>query len=647
MNMINSFNYCALIILIVLIVMILSRRMLNGRKNRYFWNLLLVILCGVVFDILAVNLDGGPGDNVTEKYVAHGGYLILHSLSAPVYVIYLACLAGNMYKLREKIAAQVLLAMPFVCVLAMVLVTPVTHGIFYIDEYNRYIRGDGYWILYIAAAFYVGVGVVYALRCRRLFSKGQFLSMLAVFPLMLAAFVVQLFHPQLRIEMFAHVMGVLFLLLMVQRPMERMNLATSFGRDTAYAADIEQAVYNGKPLRIILIHIVNYKALQDVLGYASMQELTSRVSENIMALCKAELPKVEPYYLDRGRFCLVVGKESFQRVDRAAEALNEMLRKDISMQDMGINLQANLCIIRFPEDMGDFQGIFTFSNEFEEHERTGKVLYAEEILKDGRYIIKDIEAIIDDAMTNEGLSVYYQPIYSVESGKFVSAEALIRLDNEEYGHISPELFIPVAEKNGVIHKIGFMVLEEVCKFIASDTFRELGLEYIEVNLSVTQCMRSNLAKEILALLERYHVRPDQLNLEITETAVAYSQNVMTENIRVLAEAGIPFSLDDFGTGYSNLSRVAQMPLSIVKLDKSFTKWESNPGLEIIVRNAVKMVKELNMKIVVEGIETKEQSERFAELACDYIQGFYYSRPLTKEAFVQFLRKQAQQRLQDA
>jgi EAL domain-containing protein (putative c-di-GMP-specific phosphodiesterase class I) len=268
----------------------------------------------------------------------------------------------------------------------------------------------------------------------------------------------------------------------------------------------------------------------------------------------------------------------------------------------------------------------------------GKVLHAEEILKDGRYIIKDIEDIIQNAMDHERLSVYYQPIYSVQEGRFASAEALLRLDDEEYGHISPELFIPVAEKNGVIHRIGTMVLEEVCRFIASDEFKELGLDYIEVNLSVTQCMRSNLAKEILQMFEKYHVRPEQINLEITETAAANSQNMMTENVRVLAEAGVPFSLDDYGTGYSNICRVTSLPLEIVKLDKSFTELEENPKLEVVVRNTVKMVKEMNMKIVVEGIETEEMAKKFSDLQCEYIQGFYYSKPLPRDEFVSFLRQ---------
>jgi EAL domain-containing protein (putative c-di-GMP-specific phosphodiesterase class I) len=213
----------------------------------------------------------------------------------------------------------------------------------------------------------------------------------------------------------------------------------------------------------------------------------------------------------------------------------------------------------------------------------------------------------------------------------------LRLKDDEYGFISPELFIPVAEKSGAIHRIGTYVLEEVCRFIASDEYRALQMDYIEINLSVTQCMRPNLAQEVLEIMNRYGVKPDQINLEITETAASYSQNTMMENIETLTDAGISFSLDDYGTGYSNMRRIASMPFSIVKLDKSFINADRNPRIEIILENTIHMIKDMNMKIVVEGIETAELVQQFSDLKCEYIQGYYFSKPIPKEEFVSFIQ----------
>ena len=207
--------------------------------------------------------------------------------------------------------------------------------------------------------------------------------------------------------------------------------------------------------------------------------------------------------------------------------------------------------------------------------------------------------------------------------------------DEKDGFISPEIFIPAAEKSGAIHKIGEFVLEEVCRFIGSDEFKKLGLSYIEVNLSVSQCMQHGLSEKILGIMNKYGVSPEQINLEITETAASFDQSVMTENLAELSSAGISFSLDDYGTGYSNMYRIAALPLKIVKLDKSFVNNQTSK-MWTILQNTVKMIKDLDMEIVVEGIETKDMVKKFSDLRCDYIQGYYYSKPVPQDEFVKFV-----------
>jgi EAL domain-containing protein (putative c-di-GMP-specific phosphodiesterase class I) len=309
------------------------------------------------------------------------------------------------------------------------------------------------------------------------------------------------------------------------------------------------------------------------------------------------------------------------------------------MWEMALNLVPCVCITHCPQDINDVEALLYFGNDLNEMKDTGKVVYAAQIYKSEYYDIrKDMDVIIENALVNHDFSVYYQPIYSVEEQRFNSAEALLRLKDEKYGFISPELFIPAAEKSGAIHKIGAFVLDEVCQFIASEEYAGLGLDYIEVNLSVAQCMQSGLGNQILETMQRYGVEPNQINLEITETAASYSQKTMLDNLHQLHEAGVSFSLDDFGTGYSNMRRIAALPLHIVKLDKSFANVEDNPKMQIILQNTIQMIKEMDMKIVVEGIETEQLVKLFSEMQCEYIQGYYYSKPIPRQEFVEFLKK---------
>lgn len=217
-----------------------------------------------------------------------------------------------------------------------------------------------------------------------------------------------------------------------------------------------------------------------------------------------------------------------------------------------------MCITNCPEDISDPKSLLQFGIDL--HERipyTGEVLRASELVGKRSFELSGVlDQIIDKAIANGNFMVYYQPIYSTAEKRFVSAEALLRLRDEKYGFISPDSFIVAAERSGAIHKIGDFVMEEVCRFISSEKYRSLGLEYIEVNLSVAQCMAPDLAEKTLRIMEKYGVSPGAVNLEITETAMSYAQNTMTDNINTLYEAGVRFSLDDYGTGYSNISRVA-------------------------------------------------------------------------------------------
>ena len=321
----------------------------------------------------------------------------------------------------------------------------------------------------------------------------------------------------------------------------------------------------------------------------------------------------------------------------AASLINDALHQTVKIDKFDLNLIPYVCLAKCPEDIDNFQSLISFGTDF--HEKlpyNGEVIHADgSTVKSMVSLLTGMDSIIERALANHGFHVYYQPIYSIEKKRFVSAEALLRLIDEKEGFISPEIFIPAAEKSGAIHKIGDYVLTEVFQFIASSEYKKLGLEYIEINLSVSQCMHHGLADSILESMSRYGVSSNQVNLEITESAASYDQSVMSENLEQLSAAGITFSLDDYSTGYSNMYRIAALPLKIVKLDKTFVN-NQNSKMWTILQNTVRMIKDLNMEIVVEGIETEEMVKKFSDLKCDFIQGYFFSKPIPQREFVEFI-----------
>lgn len=254
---------------------------------------------------------------------------------------------------------------------------------------------------------------------------------------------------------------------------------------------------------------------------------------------------------------------------------------------------------------------------------------------------KEVEALLVEAMEEDRVAVFYQPIYSTRKYRFVSAEALVRIYDAEGNLIPPGDFIEVAEKTGLIVKLGEMVFEKVCRFIREENPAQYGIEYIEVNLSVIQCGYEYLAENFIRIMEEYKISPENINLEITETASLNEKRMLLMNMKQLREFGVTFSLDDFGTGRSNLNYIVDMPVDIVKFDKDMIQsYFCSDKAKYVMDAAMHMIHGLELHIVSEGIETEEQYATMEKLGISYIQGFYFSRPLPAGEFLEFIRQGA-------
>ncbi|MBR6071880.1 MAG: EAL domain-containing protein [Acholeplasmatales bacterium] len=244
----------------------------------------------------------------------------------------------------------------------------------------------------------------------------------------------------------------------------------------------------------------------------------------------------------------------------------------------------------------------------------------------------------DLAFSKKRVEVFLQPIYSNNDLVFTSAEALVRLRDEDGKLIYPGDFIEDMEHDGRIVELCKMVFDDVCKFISENNMEELGLEYIEVNLSAVQCMQENLAKSYIDIMEKYNINPKYINLEITETGQS-TRLTLLKNMEILKQYGVSFSLDDFGTGNSNLNYVIEMPVKIVKFDKSMVNsYFDNRIASFVMNSTIDMIKGLGHKIVFEGIENQDQINQVKNMKVDYIQGYFYSKPIDKESFIKFIRE---------
>ncbi len=639
MDKIITFDICAIVLLVVLAFSIAYRKMYRGVVGRSFVWIVAVTLASALFDVAAVALEYYQVNSswgIGLRYVCNSGYLILHLLTSASYCVYVVALTDTWHMLKQsKLVFYSLFWFCFV-VVGLLISNPYTQFMFYYDENYMYVRGSAFWILYVIAFVYVSFSVIYLIKYRRLFNKARLYGLLAIFPLNLVAVLVQFFDGRLLIELFFNAIALLFITFTVQRVEENIDPVTGIRNYQAFATDMKRNFLTAKNFKLIIIKIANYDSLLTLLGYDAMNELMCKVADAMSDVSSDTKGVNDLYNLGMGSFCFATSRASINAPDELAAKING----NMIINKMDINVASYICVADCPQEVASFKTLMNITNNLDEYLPSPNSVYnvKDVIKKDIFELSSEMDAIIERAFINRSFEVYYQPIYSVEKKGFVSAEALLRLKDEQYGFISPAIFIPAAEKSGAIHRIGDYVLDEVCRFIGSEDFAKTGLDYIEVNLSVAQCMQSDLSERVFAALNKYNVTADKLNIEITETAMSYSQQIILDNLDKLNNAGISISLDDYGTGYSNIMRVASLPLKIVKLDKGFADEVHNPRMMIVLENTIAMLKKMNLEIVVEGIETENVAKQFADYKCEYIQGYYYSRPIPKKELMEFLQK---------
>ena len=609
----------------------------RGYKGLYL-PLLLVATFTCVFDIFTIIFNVEGSYFFVLKYVLNGFYLVLRSLIPLLYVGYIISVTETWHKIVNNSYIKCLIALPCVISAIMTITSPLTHLIYYIDDSGLYKRGPAFFVLYTDAAIYFILCLYFCIRYSELLKPEKYIPLLSIIPSQVATVIIQLMFPHILCEMIATAISLLLIMITIEKQEEKFTPSTGLLKSEIFYDMIENAKSVSRPYSAIFINIANHSLLSDYLPLSGMVALYSSVARRLEAIGSQLKISAEIYDLENGLFSVVLYGDDIEFANRYASYAFETLKHDCMVNGLNLTVLPSVCVFKFPEDTKSVEQLRLLLSDLRNHKYSNGVNLASTYMKNKDYtIMANMDTILKDAIENDRFEVYYQPIYSNEKNGFNSAEALLRLITPEYGFIRPDLFIPMAEESGAIHKIGLIVLEKVCRFISSDEFKKLGLDYIEVNLSVVQCMDKNLADKILSVCKKYGVNPSQLNLEITETASIFTQRNMIKNINRLFETGYSFSLDDFGTGYSNLVRIASLPLNIVKLDKSFTWTENSEDLKIILENTINMIKKMNMKIVVEGVETEEMLKRFKDLGCEYIQGYYFSKPLPEYDFINYIK----------
>lgn len=642
LNAIYTYDICAVIIVGLILFSLYFKKLHHGAINKSFIVLCFVVLLTTLADLLGLYYSKPETIQTITPfwfYAFQSSYFILRCLNIPVYAVYIIICAEGWESLKKKsFLSKILFLLPSMLIISCLLINPAKPFMFEHDPVIGYHRLPGMLLMYVHAVIYMVFCLIIIMKYRHLFSRVVRISLISMFPLQIAAILIQIYNSNLVIEMFATSCAILMFTVTIQRPELLINWELGTNTKHMYFSDLKRLTSLKTPATILFINIKNYKDIKNYLPREKLIIVLKNIYAETLEHAPHDFRNAEGYYLDNGLFAILNAQVSKQSAKKYADILYVLYSQPAVLDKLEIHLVPQIGYYDYPDDIGEYHELISFIQSFSSlmppNAKTPVDIARLTSTKNFR-LRNEIDSIVADAIVKEKFQMYYQPIWSVTKKKFISAEALIRLPDEKYGFVSPEIFIPAAERSGAIYQIGDFIIDDVCRFIAREAFRKSGLEYIEINLAVAQCLQPDLPEKIRACVEKYSIDFSQLNLEITERETIADQALFDRNIQKLADMGMMLSLDDYGTGYSNIQRITAMPLDIVKIDKSFVDKKDEQSMQTIIKKTITMMKDLNKEIVIEGIEDESSVDFFTNLDCDFIQGFYFSKPLPEDAFIEF------------
>ena len=648
MNYTIYFDICAILILVFFILSLLIRRKIAGRNNYLMFSMLLLALTASVGDLAFVLLsDNAPASTVTQiwMHISCDIYFLSRNMILPIYVFFIYTSIGVWHALQTKKHLLIIWTVCDLIPIVALILNIFLPAVFRITPAKEYVSGPMTMIFHLIALVFAVWGILALIRYRKTVRIDKMIVLFFLYPLVIIAVLIQLYHPEIRVEMFGISVAMMTFMISIQ---SSENLVDPMVGALRYSAGIENLlniIKTGKPSTILLVRIVNTGNILMYLGQEIHNHYLNKLSGQFRSMAASHRYRADLYYLEHGLYGFLSEDDQLEAAYETADEIRHYLALQHSVDDFDVLADARICIIQNPDDFDDFQSMFNFATSFHlTLPATRKILLYADYKDQPEFRIRnDLDDIIAKAISSEGFEMYYQPIYSAVENRFVCAEALIRLQDADYGFIPPALFIPIAEQNGSIHAIGDWVLRNVFRFMSENNMYELGLNYIEINLSASQCIEPDLVDRIEHLLEVYNLMPEQISLELTETAADIDPEIVDRNVKKLHNMGIRFALDDYGTGYSNIRRVVSLPIDQVKLDKSFVEAMNDPQMWIVIEDTITMLKEMGKEVLIEGVETPENADKFLKLKCDllqgceYIQGFFFCRPLPADEFIEFMR----------
>lgn len=447
-----------------------------------------------------------------------------------------------------------------------------------------------------------------------------------------AILLIQLFNPTVLCTGTASIAGMLFAYMSVQNEMSQFDTETGLMTEKKLEKHFHLKNNTG------VLYVLNIDNIGTILNNVEINEVNKlllRIGKELSRLFDRHA-----YHLAAGRFAAIAS--NIEEVQNNADIMDELI-KTLNEEYSYLNLPLEVYSVAVENTnklstYSALKEIVTVLLTKAKRAENNRLLICDKSILDDMERKRIIFNILKRELNADStqFQVWYQPIYSIKEDKFVYMEALSRLRGTELGDISPGEFVEVAENKGLIMQLGRVVFEKICKFISENSDTVAG---VSVNFSIEQLEDPELSQRVLKLLGEYKLEASRVIFEVTESLELHNSKIVRKNMETLASYGIKFYLDDFGTGFSNIAQVVRLPFNTIKIDRTLVLMmeQSRKNFDL-VKNFVTTFKAAEFNILVEGVETELQRARVVSINADYIQGYFYSKPLPPEECLQKLKE---------
>lgn len=522
----------------------------------------------------------------------------------------------------------------------LILTAPFTKWVFFFDEQGTYQYGPLHSIIYITPVTFGSYACIKMLLDKKRFEKMQKIYVVIFATILATGTIVQVvFLPNYLIMYFIATIILTAVFFTLQSPDYYLDKTTMAFNHEGLIIMLNENIARGKPFSVLLLSVCDFANIKGGFSLENKRHVYSSLCQKLFKIPKTDV------FREEDKFYILFNDIS--KAEEYGKMVEGWLKEGIKVEgtEDKVKIVAEMLSFDFPDRMHtveDFKSIikyFITDNYCKEH-NVLQFIDDEFIRRKKRY--EDVRHLVEEAIRTDGIEIFYQPIYSTQKGTFLCAEALVRLkDKETIGFVSPEEFIPIMEKEHLILQLEDIILHKICEFVKKERLEEYGLEYLEVNLSGNQCMQKDLYEQLHSLIEEYEIPPGFINFEVTETSAIDNSECLIQNMQQLLEYGASFSLDDYGSGCSNLQYLMEFPFDIVKLDKEIV-WtyfgKGNQKVKSVLPLSVNMLHDIDVRIVAEGVETEEQKDELIRMGVQYLQGYYFSKPINEREFIQFLKE---------